>query len=355
MHPPARPLALSLFLAGCLVAQNQQVTLTSSKDNTLYFDLNGALSNGAGSRMFCGTTGVVTGGLLRRAVFAFPVAASIPRRSTIVSVTLTLSCAMSPPNSQPVDLHRVLADWGEGTSVAGSGQGGGAPSTTGDATWIHTFFPTSNWQTPGGDFSPTVSGTTPVIGPGPYTWASTAQMVADVQSWLDNPGRNSGWLLRTTETGTNTAKAFETKESTTPANRPQLLIVYTPPPAAVLLTGSGCNGGGPSPLQLAGSGLPRVPNPNFAITLNGGPSGPGAVLFASGLLPAPFPLGGGCFLYIDPTTFLAAFAVTPPTLPLPVPNDQALLGLDLPLQGAGVNLATGALATSNAATLQLGI
>ena len=29
---------------------------------------------------------------------------------------------------------------------------------------------------------------------GQYTWSS-AQMVADVQGWLDNPASNFGWLM----------------------------------------------------------------------------------------------------------------------------------------------------------------
>ena len=49
-------------------------------------------------------------------------------------------------------------------------------------------------QTQGGDFSATVSASQSVGAIGQYTWSS-AQMVADVQSWLDNPASNFGWLV----------------------------------------------------------------------------------------------------------------------------------------------------------------
>ena len=51
----------------------------------------------------------------------------------------------------------MLADWGEGTSVAPGEEGDGAPATTNDATWRHRFFDTIFWTTEGGDFSGTVS------------------------------------------------------------------------------------------------------------------------------------------------------------------------------------------------------
>ena len=76
--------------------------------------------------------------------------------------------------AQDTQLHRVLSDWGEGTSGAGGdplhmGGGGGSPATAGDATWLHTFFDTSFWANPGGDFSSTASAARSVDQPGFYT------------------------------------------------------------------------------------------------------------------------------------------------------------------------------------------
>ena len=118
----------------------------------------------------------------------------------------------------------MLADWGEGTSVAPGEEGDGAPATTNDATWRHRFFDTIFWTTEGGDFSGTVSATQSVGPVGVYTWSSS-QMRADVQSWLDDPASNFGWLVLGDESEISTAKRFDTRESASP---PVLTIIYRP-------------------------------------------------------------------------------------------------------------------------------
>ena len=129
--------------------------------------------------------------------------------------------------SRNITLHRVLADWGEGDSNAPGEEGGGTAPAANDATWRHTFFPTSLWTKLGGDFSTTVSASTAVGGNGTYTWGSTPQMVADVQGWLDQPENNFGWMLRGDEANSTTAKRFDTKEAAA-ADRPVLLVEFTP-------------------------------------------------------------------------------------------------------------------------------
>lgn len=349
-----RTLIASLISSCIPLAAQTQVTLGAIKDNTLYFDAAGGLSNGAGSRMFAGRTNTLTNGVVRRALVAFDIAA-IPRRSTIRSVTVSLYLAQTLVPSQQVDLHRVSADWGEGASIAGSGQGGGGMSATGDATWIHRRFPSENWASAGGDFVAAPSASTTVNNlPAVYTWSSTAQLVADVQAWVDNPGQNFGWMVRADETQLATAIAFETKESTIAANRPSVTITYDPPPAIVTPTGTGCTGGGSLPLALAASGLPIVPNPSFALLLSGGPVGPSVLLMTVTLFPVPIPIAPGCFVYVDPFTLIVTLPAGP-MVPLPVPAIPELVGTDLSLQGAAVNGGTLALATSNALTLGFGL
>ena len=207
------------------------VSLGPIKDNTLYQDSSGTVSNGAGQYFFVGRTGSVTN-KVRRGVIAFGIAGNVPAGSTISSVTLTLN--MSKTNfqagSRTIGLHKLSAAWGEGTSDAPSNEGGGTSATAGDATWLHTFFNTDFWQAAGGDFSATVSASTSVAGEGSYFWGSTAQMVADVQAWLDDPPSNFGWVLVGDESVNTTTKRFDTKENGTPSNRPVLTVDYTPPP-----------------------------------------------------------------------------------------------------------------------------
>ena len=214
-------LALAIGYTCTALAIANIINIMPSKDNTLYeYDpAEGDHSNGAGFHFFAGENGM---GELRRGVLAFDVAGSIPPGSTITAVSLSMNMSMTPAGAVTVELHKLLADWGEGTSHAPMGEGDGAPATPNDATWRHRFFDSVFWTTQGGDFSPTVSASQSVGGTGQYTWSS-AQMVADVQSWLDNPASNFGWLVLGDETGIATAKRFDTRESASP---PMLTIEF---------------------------------------------------------------------------------------------------------------------------------
>lgn len=205
----------------------ETVTLDAARDTTLYESTDGSVSNGAGTFCFAGRT---NRGELRRALVAFDVAGSVPAGSTITSVELSLQMSKSIAGPVEVALHRVTEAWGEGGSVGDAGGGGqGGPSQTGDATWIHTFFPDQQWTTAGGVFDPTPSATTDVAGVGAYTWGSSNDMVADVQGWLDDPSANHGWEILAEADGGTTAKRFNTRESSAATTRPRLTIGFTPP------------------------------------------------------------------------------------------------------------------------------
>lgn len=205
------------------------VALGPSKDNTLYFDPTGSTSNGAGDFLFCGKT---AGDAARRALLAFDVSAAVPAGAKIESAALTLHMSKTITSGTAVGLHRVLADWGEGASNAPGEEGGGAPALPGDATWKHAFYDTALWTTLGGDFALSASDTQIVFGPGFYTWSSS-EMVADVQSWLDNPSESFGWLLLGDESTPSTAKRFDSRQHPDPGVRPVLTLVYTPIPEPV--------------------------------------------------------------------------------------------------------------------------
>src|SRR5204863_1402647 len=99
--------------------------------------------------------------LLRRGLIAFDLA-SIPANATITGATLSMFLSQAAGGPQAVSVSTASRDWGEGASNAGDPGGAGAPAQAGDATWLHTFYNTSFWTTPGGDFSPTSSATTTV-------------------------------------------------------------------------------------------------------------------------------------------------------------------------------------------------
>ena len=166
-----RSWAVLLAIVSMSPAAAQVVELGALKDNTLYEDFDGNVSNGAGIHFF---TGATLFGEPRRGVIAFDVAAAVPPGATIGAVTLTLHMSKTHPFAGPQDvlLHRILADWGEGTSDAVMEEGQGAEAEDGDATWVHTFYETEFWVSTGGDFDRSPSGETVVDDIAFYTWSS---------------------------------------------------------------------------------------------------------------------------------------------------------------------------------------
>ncbi len=218
--------ALALVLTATM-AQPNVVTIQAQRDNTMFIE--GPESNGAGDYLHIGTNGQ---GELRRALIRFDVAAAIPPGSTINSVQLGLYMSNSLAGFVDIELHPLLASFGEGTSNASMGEGGGAPAAVNDATWINRFHPGTPWSTPGGDFVASASATLQIVGVGFYTWSSTPALVADVQSWSSSPAGNHGWVLMTPdEFSVPTAKRFNSRTHPSGTTRPKLIVDYTPPVA----------------------------------------------------------------------------------------------------------------------------
>jgi hypothetical protein len=224
---------ISLLLFGALqaAAQGSVTTLESIRDNTLFQDSDGDTSNGAGPAVFAGRN---SQNLTRRALLAFDIASAIPAGVKIDSVVLTLVVSSAPDTvSRMFAVHRVLRDWGEGSSY--SAGGAGAPATPGDATWLHAFYPDQFWTSPGGDFTDTVSASETIGDVGTYFWTG-AGMTSDVQAWLGHPETNFGWLVQGEETSPRTVRRFDSKESDLLANRPKLTIYYSAPVAVRSMT-----------------------------------------------------------------------------------------------------------------------
>lgn len=206
----------------------QEVVLTPSKDNTLYQDTDGAISNGAGSFLFFGATNQ---GALRRALMMFDVAGSLPAGAQVQSATLQITVTKTIAPSSSVTVHRVQQDWGEGTSDASGNEGAGTASTANDATWKHTFFDGQVWDALGGDFDSGALTSTQAGSGGAVDFPSTDDLVALVQSWLDTPAENFGVILIGNENSSPTTKRIGSREGAQ-SDRPQLTVSYSMPTAA---------------------------------------------------------------------------------------------------------------------------
>lgn len=209
-------------------AQADTVVLAAGADTTLFSE-SGDLSNGRGQHLFVGV--IATGGR-RRALLRFDLS-GIPSGAQITSATLELRATRTAGGGIAVGLHRVVGDWGEGNSNSGDPGGGGAQAAAGDATWIRRVWPGTSWTTAGGDAAGSPSATTTVGNEGLYQWTGGG-LVGDVQDWLNQPGSNTGWLLRSTESGAQNAKRFGSRDNSLPADQPRLVVEFNAPQAPPL-------------------------------------------------------------------------------------------------------------------------
>ncbi len=211
------------------------IRIPPAADNTLYERATGDVSNGAGPSLFIGQTGANANNALRRALLRFDLS-GIPPGSQVVEARLEFSVDLVPPSPTGFDarLHRMLSDWGEAGSFAPGAGGGGALAQSGDATWLHRFFDTDLWTDPGGDFDPAASAVAPVgSATGPVAFESTPTLVGDVQTWVNQPASNFGWIMRGEEDNPQNARRIPSRENT--ALAPALEVTFIPallPPAA---------------------------------------------------------------------------------------------------------------------------
>jgi hypothetical protein len=202
------------------------VSIGASKDNSI-FESNPDGSAGGSAAIFVGSNADISP---RRGLIAFDVVGNVPSGATITSAQLTLYLALSGNLAdETVELHRLSADWGEGTAGSGTPTvhfaGMGFDASPGDATWNERFFGSTAWSNPGGDgdYNAAASASA-VIGiadadrktnPTPYNWDSTAALVSDVQSWLNNPASNFGWMLiNSNEGAAGSVRAFFSRSAT---------------------------------------------------------------------------------------------------------------------------------------------
>ena len=227
----------------------------------------------------------------------------------------------------------------------------------GDVHLLHHLFPGSFWANPGGDFDPTPSATVPTTSPGQYLWNGT-NVTADVQSWVDTPASNFGWILISPEVINGLAKRFASREVSVGPLRPMLTVTWVAP--SVTNLGFGCG------VSLQANCLPTLGNASFALNLSGAnPGSAAAVFLALGLNPSPILIDGAgpCFYDLDVATTLAFIdaglsplgptptdAAGQATLGFPIPPAPALAGFALEVQA----LAIGSnLASSNALRLSI--
>jgi hypothetical protein len=213
-------LIIAILFSGLgLIAQTNELEITSSLDNTIFKDTE--LSNGKGQHIFTGTSNK---DVIRRALVQFDLR-DLPAGVTIDSAFLILKPVKVKPASTVVSVYRVNTAWGEGDSEAQDGDGKGAPATAGDATWRYAKFPNILWIKEGGDYElqPSVSDTVKL---GSDAVFGSINLALDVNFWLQDTSKNFGWVLVGDEFNLGTSVKFGSRENDDENLWPVLKLYY---------------------------------------------------------------------------------------------------------------------------------
>lgn len=249
-------LVAGLLVAAVTPAFGSVAAIGASRDATI-FQNNPNNGSGAGNGLFAGTNGQSSP---RRGLIYFDIAGALPAAAVVQSVQLNLTLGQvagsgggGGAGGPSIELHRLLAEWGEESSPptdALGGQGQGLGAVDGDVTWISRFqnaSPAKPWATAGGDFAAAASAATNVgtLTSIPYAWTSPPTLVTDVQGWLNSPATNFGWMLKNAdETSATTFRAFYSRSVATAAFRPELAVTYEiPEPASCSVPATASLGG----------------------------------------------------------------------------------------------------------------
>lgn len=202
-------IALAVVTQGALA---EFISVSASRDATIYEIFDGSLANGAGRYLFAGKNNQSRA---RRSLLHFDIAAALPADAVVTSARLTLNLSQGAGVESTVSLHRALGNWTAGLSNPDDPEGSGTSALAGDATWTFSSADGAGagtmWQSAGGDFVATASAARLTSAIGLYTWSS-AQLAADVQSFLANPDANFGWFVLGDETTFGTARRFDSSE-----------------------------------------------------------------------------------------------------------------------------------------------
>jgi hypothetical protein len=223
---------LAIGLAGAALAaaaRADSLALQAWRDATIYSQPPPVeLANGSGQNLFAGRTWENDSFTIRRALLSFDVAGNLPAGAVVTGAALRLSVTRAPDAGLAevaMALFRSAQDWGEGPSDPPGTEGPGTAAQSGDVTWWHRFYDTVDWTAPGGDHAAAASAAFTLGGLGTYL-VESPELLADVQSWLAQPGGNYGWLLVGDEAHDQTARRFSSRNSGDADTEPLLLLEY---------------------------------------------------------------------------------------------------------------------------------
>lgn len=176
-----------------------------------------------------------------RALVRFDVS-SIPAGAVINTVDVAFKVVQAPigPAASTFNLHRMLVSWAEGVKGSPALRNFGGTASTGETSWDARVAPSTKWGASGGaagtDYQTVASGSAPLSASATtLSFASSAGLVDDVQSWVRDAASNQGWMLMTqSENLARSARRFGSRETT--GRAPSLVVTYTVATPAVAPT-----------------------------------------------------------------------------------------------------------------------
>ena len=220
----------TLILSSPVAALSETVTLAAVADTSLFEN---APNNNLGGVVFMpiGTTAV---GTRCHGLVKFDLLENIPIGATIISASLDLRVTQGNGfRARDYSVYRMVSEWGEGTKSNGPNASGsiGAAATEGESSWNRRFAPSVAWGAVGGergvDFADSPSATASVGGVGNYQFTGPS-MVADLQTWSNDPDSNFGWIIIVDqESDLGNARRFASRESG--SNPPRLTVEFESP------------------------------------------------------------------------------------------------------------------------------
>ncbi|MEQ1440108.1 DNRLRE domain-containing protein [Fontimonas sp. SYSU GA230001] len=168
----------------------------------------------------------------RRTVIHFSVDQALPEGALIAGSRLCFSVSQALEATISIELHRIVKAWNEGPTAASGNERSGVMASSGDVTWFHTGTGAwESWETPGGDFAVDADSVQQVTETAGRVCLENSggdgNMNTTVQSWVNSPEENFGWILLSPDTGSYALRGFYSSNSVDPSMRPVLELTYS--------------------------------------------------------------------------------------------------------------------------------
>ena len=219
-------LLTALFAWAMGSCEGDVVELAPVADTTL-FEMNPDTNFGAEDQLIVGSVARNAPQHRARLLLRFDLSA-VPPGSVVTNVNLDLTVLKENSGEPPaaMEVRPMMVTWREGDRTGMQG----ASALPGQSTWNSRAHLQVAWSVPGGqagsEFGSVSSSIVSLDGVGSYRFPETPALIGEVQSWVDFPATNFGWVIMgMDESIVASARRVASRESV--VGRPRLTVGYT--------------------------------------------------------------------------------------------------------------------------------